>query len=77
MLGARQQQIVDLLEGGAWSYEALVARLSPDRPEDRRLIFDAVLRLQASGTVQVVGRRGRRGGGLTGAMVALADTRTP
>jgi hypothetical protein len=75
MIGQRQQQIITLLQGGAWSYEALVNRLSPDRAEDRRLIFDALTRLQRAGRVRMTGRRGRHG--LTGAMVALAEPGRP
>ena len=72
MLGRRQQRIVDTLADGAFSFEALVARLAPDRAEDRRLIQAALVRLQAAGMVQMVGRRGMHG--LCGCMVEL---RTP
>ena len=57
MLGQRQQQIIDLLEAGAFSYEALVQRISPDRAEDRRLIATSLRRLVRGGRIQMTNRR--------------------
>jgi hypothetical protein len=70
MLGQRQQQIIDLLEAGAFSFEALVRRISPDRAEDRRLITASLKRLADAGLIRVEGRRRGRHD-LTGTMIAL------
>jgi hypothetical protein len=70
MLGQRQQQIIDLLEAGAFSFEALVRRISPDRAEDRRLITASLKRLADAGLVRVEGRRRGRHD-MAGTMIAL------
>jgi hypothetical protein len=57
LLGQRQQQIIDLLEAGSFSFEALVRRISPDRAEDRRLITASLRRLADAGLIRVEGRR--------------------
>jgi hypothetical protein len=72
MLGQRQQQIIDLLEAGSFSFEALVNRLSPGRAEDRRLITASLARLVHAGLVRVEGkRRGRHD--MAGTMIELAE----
>jgi hypothetical protein len=70
MVGQRQQQIIDVLAAGSFSFEALVRRISPDRAEDRRLITASLRRLAGAGLVRVEGRvRGRHD--MTGTMIAL------
>jgi hypothetical protein len=70
LLGQRQQQIIDLLEAGSFSFEALVRRISPDRAEDRRLITASLRRLADAVLIRVEGRRRGRHD-LTGTMIAL------
>jgi hypothetical protein len=70
MLGKRQQQIVDALAGGSFSFEALVRRISPDRAEDRRLITASLKQLADAGLVRVEGRRRGRHD-MAGTMIAL------
>ncbi len=70
LIGQRQQQIIDLLEAGSFSFEALVRRISPDRAEDRRLITASLRRLADAGQIRVEGRRRGRHD-LTGTMIAL------
>jgi hypothetical protein len=71
MIGSRQQQIIDLLEAGAFSYEALVQRISPDHAADRRLIATSLRRLVRGGQVQMTNRR--RLHDMAGCMVELAE----
>jgi hypothetical protein len=71
MLGQRQQQIIDLLEAGSFSFEALVRSISPDRAEDRRLIANSLRRLVRGGRIQMTNRRGLHD--MAGCMVELAE----
>jgi predicted transcriptional regulator len=72
MLGNRQQQIVDALAGGSFSFEALVRRISPGRAEDRRMITASLNQLADAGLVRVEGEGRRRGRHyMAGTMIAL------